>query len=106
MCEQLLLNVICIAKKYFLNTEFLEEAMAKAEVFFKQVVLPELMTGHVKKAMKDACTACSVAGDEEKGEPEFPCGKCGRECPEEPKEIKEMSIGCDRCNPATGNALN
>ena len=89
-------NLHC--QEVFLNTEFLEEAMAKAEVFFKQVVLPELMTGHVKKAMQDASTACSVADGEEKGEPEFPCGKCGIECPEEPNEFKEMSIGCDRCN--------
>lgn len=32
----------------FLNTDFLEEAVAKAEVVFNQVVLPELMPGYMK----------------------------------------------------------
>ena len=42
-------NLHC--QEVFLNTEFLEEAMAKAEVFFKHVVLPELMTGHVQHVL-------------------------------------------------------
>lgn len=38
-------------QEVYMNTDFLEEAMAKAEVFFRLVVVPELITGNVKKAM-------------------------------------------------------
>jgi len=35
----------------YLNTGFLEEAAVKAHLFFKEVVVPELLTGSVKKGM-------------------------------------------------------
>jgi len=88
-------------QEVYMNTDFLEEAVAKAEVFFRLVVVPELVTGNVKKAMQDvaAMTATSHADDStEKTQPDFPCGKCGLECPEEPNEFNEMSVGCDGCN--------
>ena len=84
-----------------MNTDFLEEAVAKAEVFFRLVVVPDLITGNVEKAMQDgtAMTKTSHADDStEKTQPDFPCGKCGLECPEEPNDFNEMSVGCDGCN--------
>ena len=76
----------------------LEEVIAKAEVFFKQVVVPELITGDVKRGMQDVATitAMSRANDRtEKTQPDFPCGKCGLE---HPGKFNEMSVGCDSCN--------
>ena len=72
----------------------------KTHVFFKEVVVPELLTGSVKKGM--AMTAvCEPVMNNGIGTKEsvvdFPCGKCGAKCIEEPKECKEMSIGCDCC---------
>lgn len=44
-----------------MNTGFLEEVVAKAELFFRKVVVPELMTGEVKKTMQDAAISTSLA---------------------------------------------
>ena len=38
-------------QEVYLNTDFLEEAVMKARVFFKEIVVPELLTGSVKKGM-------------------------------------------------------
>ena len=68
-------------QEVYLNTDFLEEAVAKAEVFFRLVVVPDLITGNVEKAMQDgtAMTKTSHADDStEKTQPDFPCGKCGQ----------------------------
>ena len=72
----------------------------KAALFFK-VVVPELLTGSVKNSM--AMTAMhepgmSIDKGTKEGAVDFPCGKCGAECLEEPKECEEMSIGCDCCD--------
>ncbi len=82
-----------------MNTDFLEEVVGKAEIFFRKVVVPELMTGNVRKTMQDAANSSSPAevGTEET-QPDFPCGKCCLPCPEEPEEFNEMSVGCDSCN--------
>ena len=61
----------------------------------------ELITGNVKKAMQDVAamaTTCHPHDSTVKTKPDFPCGKCGLEWPEEPKEFNEMSVGCDGCN--------
>lgn len=87
-------------QQVYMNTDFLEEVVAKAELFFKEVVVPELITGNVKKSMQDvaAMTATSHADDStEKTQLDFPCGKCGLECPKEPKDFHEMSAGCESC---------
>ena len=44
-------------QEVYLNADFLEEAVMKAHLFFKEVVVPELLTGSVKKGM--AVTAMS-----------------------------------------------
>ena len=44
-----------------MNTDFLEEAVAKAEVFFKQGVLPELITGDVKRRMQDVAEMTALS---------------------------------------------
>ena len=83
-----------------MNADFREEVVAKAELFFMKVVVPEHMTGDVKKTMQDAAISTSLTevGTEETQPADFPSGKCGLQCLEEPKEFKEMSIGCDSCN--------
>jgi len=84
----------------YVNTDFLEGAVPKAEVFFKHVVVPEIITGNVKNQCKmwlQCRTGTSHADDGTEGtQPDFPCGKCNLECPEEAKEFNEiMSAGCE-----------
>ena len=91
------------SQEVYMNPDFLEEAVVKAHLFFKEVVVPELLTGSVKKSMAMTATCDSepvmsnYIGTTE-SVVDFPCGKCGAECLEEPKESKEMSIGCDCCD--------
>ena len=90
-------------QEVLMNTDFLEDAVVKAKVFFREVVLPELLTGNIKKGL-DAATTCTshpcMNNDicTEESEVDFPCGKCGLECLGEPVEFNELSIGCDFCN--------
>ena len=75
-------NLHC--QEVLMNTDFLEDAVVKAKVFFREVVLPELLTGNIKKGL-DAATTCTshpcMNNDicTEESEVDFPCGKCGLE---------------------------
>jgi len=94
-------NLHC--QEVFMGNNLLEEAVAKADVFFKKVIVPELLTGNIKKIMESATTCASQTSAShdmywEESEETICCGVCASQCPEEPKEFNEMSIGCDRCN--------
>ena len=43
----------------YMNPDFFEEAVVKAHLFFKEVVVPELLTGSVKKSMAMTATCDS-----------------------------------------------
>lgn len=88
-------------QEVYLNIDFFEEVVMKVYVFFKEVVVLELLIGSVKKGMV-MIVMCELVVNNDIGIKEsvvdFFCGKCGVECFEEFKECKEMSIGCDCCD--------
>jgi hypothetical protein len=42
-----------------MNTD-LEEIVSKAKIFFKEVIIPELMNGHIKKGVQEASLSHSI----------------------------------------------
>ncbi len=72
------------------------------QVFFTQVIIPEIFHGTVKKQTENEqenqsmqkqtfITSLDVVGDNTI----LICGVCGKECSEEPDVDRQMSIGCD-----------
>ena len=84
----------------------MEETIEKAKVFFKSVVVPELLTGKLREEIDTGSTLCRtedlLPGVTQQPVPSssdnnYVCRVCCQTCVDEPAEFRERSVSCDCC---------
>ena len=83
----------------------MEDAVEKAKIFFKSIVVPELMHGELKKKLESIDLSNEVtSSDLEETEAtltssvvNYMCHVCHKECIDKPVNINDMSVYCDLC---------
>jgi hypothetical protein len=96
------------------DPEFMEDVVSKCIVIFKHVIVPELITGAVRKSLEHSeidnsvnqMSNCEVVdtppqffeAEAVSSAAEYVCKVCSKECIDGPKFFSQMSIFCDYCN--------
>ena len=83
----------------------MEDAVEKGKIFFKSIVVPELLHGELRKKLESLDLSHEVASsDLEETEAtlassvvNYMCHVCHKECIDKPFNINDMSVCCDLC---------
>lgn len=92
-------------ERIVLDMDYITAIRPKLEIFFKNGIVPELVTRAVEndvrnravKKTMDSMLATLESSNTTPGT-EYPCGVCGEVCLDEPIDTNEYSICCDNCD--------